>query len=103
MIGAIQAECVHIGEKKPETAGALAQCVYGSLAACYRDAVRDLEALTGKTFDVITIIGGGSKDSYLNELTARATGKRVVTGYTEATAVGNLKLQIQHVKGVNYV
>ena len=53
-----------------------------------------MEALRKKTIDRILIVGGGSKDRYLNELTARTTGKRVVTGLPEATALGNLLAQI---------
>ena len=70
------------------------RCVYGSLAACYAKSISDLEATVGETFDTLHIIGGGSRDTLLNELTASTTGKRILTGPTEATALGNLLMQM---------
>jgi rhamnulokinase len=95
MIEAVKAEYARTGRRVPETPGELAFCVYASLAECYRQAVRDLEDLTGKTYPAISIIGGGSKDGYLNSLTAARTGKKVYAGPTEATAVGNLLMQMK--------
>ncbi len=69
-------------------------CVYNSLAAMYAKTAKEIEAITGKSTDSIFIVGGGSKDSYLNELTARYTGKKVVIGLSEATATGNILSQI---------
>lgn len=74
--------------------------VYHSLAQSYKNAVEEIEALAGKKIDNIFIVGGGSKDTYLNELTARYTGRKVVTGLTEATAVGNLLSQIMYDKKI---
>jgi rhamnulokinase len=68
--------------------------VYHSLARTYADVVKDIERISGKTVNVINIVGGGSKDSYLNELTAEYTGKRVLAGPVEATATGNLISQL---------
>jgi len=68
--------------------------VYHSLAASYQQAVSQIEALSGKQIDRILIVGGGSKDRYLNELTAEVTGKTVLTGLSEATALGNILSQI---------
>ncbi len=68
--------------------------VYHSLAASYQHAVAQIEALSGKLIDSILIVGGGSKDRYLNELTAKVTGKTVLTGLSEATALGNILSQI---------
>ncbi len=70
------------------------RCVYDSLAACYATAIADLERTVGRHFDSLYIIGGGSRDALLNRLTAKATGKRVLTGPTEATALGNLLMQM---------
>lgn len=75
--------------------------VYHSLAQSYKNAVDEIESLAGKSIDNIFIVGGGSKDKYLNELTARYTGKKVVTGLTEATAVGNLLSQIMFDKKIS--
>ena len=68
--------------------------IYDSLAKSYAQAIEELERNTGKTYDTLHIIGGGSKDSFLNELAAKATGKRVIAGPTEATAIGNLIMQM---------
>lgn len=70
--------------------------IYHSLAKSYKDAVDEIEKLTDKTIDNIFIVGGGSKDTYLNELTAQYMGKRVVTGLSEATATGNLLSQLMY-------
>ncbi len=72
--------------------------VYHSLAQSYKNAVLEIERLTGKTVGDIHIVGGGSKDSYLNELTASYTGKRVIAGPVEATAAGNLISQFIYLK-----
>lgn len=69
--------------------------VYRSLAASYGQAVRQLEELTGRRWDTLYIAGGGAKNALLNDLTAKATGKRVAALPIEATAIGNLKLQMQ--------
>lgn len=68
--------------------------VYHSLARSYNDALCEIESLTGRTVNEIHIVGGGSKDSYLNELTAKYTQKRVTAGPTEATAAGNMLAQL---------
>jgi rhamnulokinase len=95
MIEAIKAEYKRTGQKVPETPGELAYCVYTSLAKCYKTAIDDLEKITGRTYPAISIIGGGSKDGYLNALTAEYTGKPVFAGPTEATAIGNILLQMK--------
>lgn len=74
--------------------GGMAYLVFRSLAHSYAESLRGLEQLTGETFDTLNIIGGGSKNSLLNELTKESTGKRVITGPTEGTAIGNLMLQM---------
>jgi rhamnulokinase len=95
MIGEIQSEYRRFGKKVPESPGELAYSVYTSLAQCYKTAIDDLEKITGEKYPSISIIGGGSKDSYLNTLTAEYTGKSVFAGPAEATAVGNILLQMQ--------
>jgi rhamnulokinase len=95
MIGAIKAEYRRTGQKVPDTPGELAYCVYTSLARCYKTAIDDLEKITGKQYPAVSIIGGGGKDDYLNALTAEYTGKLVFAGPTEATAIGNILLQMQ--------
>lgn len=78
----------------PATVGELVQCVYKSLAKCYADSIASLSKLTGKVYTSLNIVGGGSQDGYLNELTAEATGLEVVAGPTEGTAIGNLIVQM---------
>jgi len=68
--------------------------VYHGLARCYAQTASEIEAITGKAYPRIHIIGGGSQDSYLNELTARYSGKEVLAGPIEATAIGNLLAQL---------
>ena len=75
-------------------------CVYHSLASMYAKTACEIEAITGKTTDSIFIVGGGSKDNYLNALTAKYTGKKVVIGLSEATATGNILSQIMKDKNV---
>jgi rhamnulokinase len=80
---------------KPELPiGDVLSSVYHSLANSYNEAVKIIENVSGKTIDLINIIGGGSKDRYLNELTKEYTGKRVLAGPTEATAIGNIIAQL---------
>lgn len=68
---------------------------YVSLAEGYKKAIDDLEANTGRTYGEIYIVGGGAKNAYLNSLTEKHTGKRVVALPIEATAIGNLKIQMK--------
>lgn len=75
--------------------------VYHSLAQSYQNAIDEIEKLAGKTIDNVFIVGGGSKDTYLNKLTAQYTGKKVVTGLSEATATGNLLSQIMYDKKIS--
>ena len=74
--------------------GGMAYCVFHSLALSYAESVRELECLTGKEYGSVNIIGGGCKNGLLNEMTARETGKTVVAGPAEATAMGNLLMQM---------
>jgi len=87
------AEVIAAADAKPATVGELMQCVYRSLATCYARAIGRLAGLTGKTYTSVNIVGGGSKDGYLNALTARETGLEVFAGPTEGTAIGNLIMQ----------
>ena len=82
---------------QPQNVGDYFRCAYRSLALSYRDAIRELEANTGKTYEKLYIVGGGAKNAFLNQLTAEATGKEVVALPIEATALGNLKIQMEGV------
>lgn len=94
MIGAIKSYCEEKGLKVPESVGEIMDVIYKSLATIYAETVVATEKITGKTFEILNIVGGGSKDEYLNKLTKQYTGKRVLAGPTEGTAVGNLLAQI---------
>ncbi len=91
---ALREACRKSGQQVPETAGEYAKVIYCSLAVCYGKTVRELEERTGRRFSCLHIIGGGSNAEYLNRLTAKETGKRVMAGPSEATAVGNLLTQM---------
>ena len=80
---------------QPRTLGDWFRCAYRSLALCYRDAVRELENNTGRHSDSIYIVGGGAKNAFLNDLTEKAAGKKVIALPIEATALGNLKIQLK--------
>ncbi len=94
MIQAIKDECSRTDQRVPETVGEIMQCVYSSLSLCYRDAIQNLQKLTGKTYTSINIVGGGCQDGYLNARTAKATGLPVYAGPVEGTAIGNLIVQM---------
>ena len=80
---------------RPRTEGDYFRCAYKSLALSYRDAVRELEHNTGLNCGSIYIVGGGARNGFLNRLTQEASGKKVMALPIEATAIGNLKIQIQ--------
>ena len=71
------------------------RCAYRSLALSYAKAIRELEENTGKAYERLYIVGGGAKNAFLNRLTEEATGKQVVALPIEATALGNLKIQLE--------
>lgn len=83
------------GKPLPKTEADYFNSAYVSLAYGYKTAIEDLEKNTGKTYAYIYIVGGGAKNVYLNELTEKITGKRVVALPIEATAIGNLKTQMK--------
>ncbi|MDL2293715.1 rhamnulokinase [Ruminococcaceae bacterium OttesenSCG-928-D13] len=91
---AIRAYCMETNQPVPSSLGQMVQCVYVSLAACYARAIENLREITQKSFDAIHIVGGGSKDVYLNQLTADATGLPVHAGPIEGTVIGNLMAQM---------
>ena len=94
MIEEVRNACRDTDQPVPETTGEVMQTVYNSLAADYQKAVKNLESLTGKTYTSVNIVGGGSQDMYLNQMTANATGLTVYAGPTEGTALGNLIVQM---------
>ena len=94
MIQAIKDECARTNQAVPQSVAELMQCVYTSLSLCYKDAIANLEKLTGRHYTSINIVGGGCQDNYLNMRTAKATGLTVYAGPVEGTAIGNLLIQM---------
>ncbi|MBE6537567.1 MAG: rhamnulokinase [Ruminococcaceae bacterium] len=79
----------------PRTLGDYFKCAYISLANCYGVAISEMEHNTGTVYSDIYVVGGGAKNEYLNKMTERYTGKRVIALPIEATAIGNLKIQMK--------
>jgi rhamnulokinase len=93
MVAAIQSYCQETNQAVPTSEGAIVRCVLESLAMEYRWVAEQLDRLIGKVHATIHIIGGGSQNRLLNQFTANATGKEVVAGPVEATAIGNILVQ----------
>ena len=94
MPGAIDSFCARTQQPRPLTPGAHARTILESLALKYRQVIDHLERLVQRPIRQIRIIGGGSKNRLLNQFTADATGRRVLAGPAEATALGNIGMQI---------
>ncbi len=94
MVEAVKDFCKKTGQQVPQTLPEISAVIYNSLAKCYAKTLEEIENLTGKTYKRIHIIGGGSNADYLNKLTAEYTGREVLPGPSEATAIGNLICQM---------
>lgn len=94
MLSAIDSFCTLTEQPKPASVGGYVRTVLESLALKYRMVIREIESLTGRRIAEIRIIGGGSQNDLLNQFTADATGKRVLAGPVEATALGNIAMQM---------
>lgn len=92
--GRIREFCARTGQKVPQSRGEVMRCVYESLALKYRFALGGLERSSGRRFDTLHVIGGGTKDRFLCRLTAGAIGRPVVAGPVEATVLGNIAVQL---------
>jgi len=92
--------CRQSGQPVPESHGATIRCALESLALCYREVLDMIENLTGNKVETINIVGGGSQNELLNQMAADACGRTVVAGPVEATAIGNLLVQVQTAKEV---
>ena len=80
---------------KPGNAGDYFRCAYRSLALSYMNAIQELQHNTGRHYDQLYIVGGGARNQFLNRLTEEASGKKVIALPLEATALGNLKIQLK--------
>jgi rhamnulokinase len=94
MTAAIDQYCAKTHQPTPDSPGAYVRAILEGLALKYRVVLEQLESLTGTTFIEIRVIGGGSHNTLLNQFTADATGRRVIAGPKEATALGNLIVQL---------
>jgi len=94
MVQAVQDYCRRTGQAVPSAPGEVSSVIYQSLAECYGKTAKEIQHNTGKVYDSIHIIGGGSNAAYLNQLTANASGKTVYAGPAEATAIGNIMAQM---------
>lgn len=94
MTEAVKEQCVKSGFKKPSALSEVLQCIYHSLALSYGKGADELEKLTGRRYEVIHIVGGGCQADYLNKLTAKYSGRKVLAGPVEGTALGNILVQM---------
>lgn len=96
MTQAVRDFCADTNQPVPESTGEIASVIYNSLAKCYADTLAEIESITGVHYDTIHVVGGGANAGYLNELTAKYTRRRVLAGPTEATAIGNIMVQMMY-------
>ena len=93
MTQAVRDFCYQTAQGTPHTHDEVIRCIYDSLALKYRYTLEQIQDVTQEKIEVIHIIGGGANNHFLNQLTADATGLRVIAGPTEATAIGNIMIQ----------
>lgn len=94
MLQAIASFCRRTGQAPPVGVGQTAKCIKLSLALRYRQVLESLERLTGRHIETVNVVGGGARDQQLCRLTADVSGRRVVAGPVEATALGNAVVQL---------
>jgi rhamnulokinase len=101
MVAAIADYCRETGQPEPEGPPACARAILESLAFKYRVVLESMEELTGTAITEIRIVGGGSRNRLLNQFTADATGRTVVAGPVEASALGNIAMQMVATEAVS--
>ena len=94
MLDEVKAALKDAGAPEPRDLSDILRAVTMGLAVCYRDAIREMSSITGNTFTSVNIVGGGSNNVVLNQMTADVTGLPVYAGPTEGTALGNLAAQM---------
>ena len=94
MAEAVKEYCQNTGQQVPRNVWEIAAVIYNSLGKCYGDTIGQVEAMTGKKYSCIYVVGGGANAEYLNQVTAKYTGRTVLAGPGEATAIGNLLVQM---------
>jgi len=93
MVQAVRDFCYQTAQGTPQNHGETIRCIYDSLALKYRYTLEQILDVCDQPVETIHIIGGGANNHFLNQLTADATGLRVIAGPTEATAIGNIMIQ----------
>jgi rhamnulokinase len=93
MPGRIVRACRDAGERVPETPAEIVRCILDNLAAAFAETIDQAERLSGQPVEVVHVVGGGSRNALLCQLTADACRRPVVAGPVEATALGNLLVQ----------
>jgi rhamnulokinase len=93
--------CRKTGQPVPKTRGEVVRCIYESLALKYRVTKDQIESVTGRKYPDLHVVGGGTKDGLLSQFTANATGSRVIAGPIEATALGNMAVQLLAQKAIS--
>ncbi len=101
MIEAIQEYARKTSQHVPETYSEITRSIFDSLALRYKQVFITMKELTGQDINVLHIIGGGSKNELLNQFTSNALGVKVISGPSEATAIGNIMLQAKSAGVVN--
>lgn len=96
----IAAYCKRTGQKAPVTPGETARVIYDSLALRYREVFGMLESLTGRTISTLHVVGGGTRETVLNQFTADSLNRTVHAGPVEATALGNILMQMLATKTI---
>ena len=94
MVEEVRSACWETLQQVPKTIGEIAAVIYNSLANCYAMAAKEIEIIPGQKYQELHIVGGGANADFLNKLTAKYTGKTVLAGPTEATALGNISVQM---------
>ena len=93
MCAALQRYCAKSMQPVPGTAGEIARCVFESLSFAYRETAESLELITGRSLRTVRVVGGGSLNRFLCQMTADACGREVIAGPVEAAALGNAMVQ----------
>jgi sugar (pentulose or hexulose) kinase len=94
MPGRIREFCRRTNQYVPQTVGEIVRCIFESLVLCYRQTIESIEAMTGKKYSSINIVGGGTKEAVLCQWAADASNRVVHAGPVEATAIGNILAQM---------
>ncbi len=93
MCAAIAQSCAASAQPIPQTQGEFSRCIFESLSFSYRETLEDLERITGRALSTIRIVGGGSLNHFLCQMTADACVREVIAGPVEAAALGNAMMQ----------